>query len=448
MAPPIDRSVARRVPSVVTIWPAGMKPAPVRRSGVLADVSQPPAPDSAAESGYEAALRQLGVLARLPSRIVKARSERELREIVGASIVELLGPVARFELFVAEGPNGTLVPAGSVQGGLSLLGLVLNSAEPLGERAGILAAIPGLHGDVLAVPLADRQQAVGLLIVEAAGERRFVSGDLELLHAVAVQISLALQRLHIERRSAAHLRMERDMVLAREVQKRFLPGALPSGTRLRVAAHYRPAYDVGGDFYDLIAHEDGAVSALVGDVAGKGVAAALLMSRITSDLRRLGPQSESPRALLYDLHRLLETGAPPDTFVTIACVRFDAERRAATVANAGHVPPILRRANGQVVPFGRASGPPLGVTTAQDYTDEDVTLAPGDGVFLMTDGLVQALDRAGEHNGLRLLLQLIADAPGDVESVNQRILAAVERERLMRQVDDVTLVAIEVAGSS
>jgi serine phosphatase RsbU (regulator of sigma subunit) len=450
MAAPLDRNPPRRI-APVTIWPAGQGP----ERGVTADGSKPPhfaddsvpAAPSLAKVAYETALRQLGILARLPTRIVAARSERELREIVGETVVDLLGGIQRFELFVAEGPNGTLVPAGNDSAGLSLLGLVLGSEAPYLERATVIEAVAGVHGDLVTAPLADRQQPVGLLIVEAPADRRFVVADLEALHSVAVQISLALQRLHIERRSAAHLRMERDMVLAREVQRRFLPAALPASSQLRVAAHYRPAYDVGGDFYDLISHENGDISAIVGDVAGKGVAAALLMSRLTSDIRRLGPGAESPRTLLHELHRLIEADAPPDTFVTVCCVRFVAGRTKAIVANAGHVPPILRRATGQVSPFGRASGPPLGVASSQYYADEEIPLAPGDTVFLMTDGLVEALDRPGDRMGMRLLLGLVADAPRDLESANERILAAVERERLMRQVDDVTLVAIEVAGS-
>jgi serine phosphatase RsbU (regulator of sigma subunit) len=98
-----------------------------------------------------------------------------------------------------------------------------------------------------------------------------------------------------------------------------------------------------------------------------------------------------------------------------------------------------------VVPFGRASGPPLGVSGSQYYADEETALGPGDMIFLMTDGLVEALDRPGDRLGMRLLLGLVADGPRDLEAVNQRILAAVERERLMRQVDDVTLVGIEIA---
>ncbi len=397
------------------------------------------------QRGYEAALKQLSVLAKLPTRIVAVRTERELREIVGEAIVELLGAVARFELFVAEGPNGTLVPAGDPHGGLTLLGLVLASGEAIGERATVLRAVKDVHGDVLSAPLSDRQAAMGVLIVEGPAGQRYHARDLDALHAVAAQISLSLQRLHIERRSSAHRRMQTDMVLAREVQRRFLPGALPPRARLRVTSHYRPAYDVGGDFYDLIPHHGGeAVTAVIGDVAGKGVAAALLMSRLTSDLRRLGPLSESPRTLLHELQRQLELDAPPDTFVTVACVRFEPDRGRVIVANAGHVPPIVRRTSGQVSLFGRASGPPLGVSDAQFYADEEIAIGTGDLVVLMTDGLVEALDRPGDRLGTRLLVQLIADAPHDIEAINQRILAQLERERLMRLVDDVTLVAIEV----
>ena len=415
----------------------------------MAEGSQPPVfgEDAPGVPGaYEAALKQLTVLARLPTRIVAVRTERELREIVRETIVELLGPVDRFEMFVAEGPNGTLVPSAlDARAGLSLLGIVLAATVPF-DHASLVQEVSGQHGDLLCAPLTDRQKAIGLLLVEAPGDRRFLSTDLDAVHAVAAQIALALQRLHIERKSAAQLRMERDMVLAREVQKRFLPGALPPNARLRVAAHYRPAFDVGGDFYDLVQHDGGGVSAVIGDVSGKGVAAALLMSRLSSDLRRFGPGAESPRTLLHELQRIIEIDAPADSFVTVACVRFDPEHGRAIVANAGHVPPIVRRANGQVAPFGRASGPPLGVTTSQFYADEEIALAPGDMVFLMTDGLVQALDRPGDHLGMRLLLSLIADAPRDLEAINQRILAAVERERLMGQVDDVTLLAIEVSA--
>jgi serine phosphatase RsbU (regulator of sigma subunit) len=410
--------------------------------------SLPGGPGGATATGpaYEAALKLLTVLATLPTRIVGVTTERELREIVRDTVVDLLGPVDRFELFVSEGPNGTLVPAAAdARAGLALLAGLVTAGAAL-DHATIAPSTSAEHGDLLSAPLHDRQQTIGLVIVEAPADRRFVAADLDAVHAVAAQIALALQRLHIERRSAAQLRMERDMVLAREVQRRFLPAPLPPGSRLRVNAHYRPAFDVGGDFYDLVSHGDGAVSAVIGDVSGKGVAAALLMSRLASDLRRFGPPAESPRTLLHELQRLIEMDAPDDTFATVACVRFDPARGRALVANAGHVPPLLRRANGQVAPFGRASGPPLGVTTSQFYADEEIALAPGDMIFLMTDGLVEALDRPGDHLGMRLLLSLIADAPSDLDLIQQRILAAVERERLMRQVDDVTLVAIEITA--
>lgn len=397
---------------------------------------------------YDSTTKLLGVLARLPAQVIRVQSERELREAVGPSIAELFGPVRRFDLFVADGASGSgLVPAGEPREGLSLLGVTMGAAPDAVTARPQLVAGAQSRGDILSVPVSDRTGAMGVLVVEAVpGGSRFDQSDLDALAAVAAQITLALQRLRIERKGAAARRLERDMVLAREVQRRFLP-ALPSGGRLRLHAHYRPAYDVGGDFYDLVplsTGPDAPVMAMIGDVAGKGVAAALLMSRVSSDLRRLATELRSPARLLDELNRSMGI-EHAETFATAACVLIDPAVGRATVANAGHVPPIVRRASGAVTPFGRASGPPVGVIAGQIYAEEALALAPGDTMFLMTDGLSEALDRPGDRMGMRLLISIIADAPADPGQACARILAAVERERMLRHVDDVTLLAVQLS---
>jgi serine phosphatase RsbU (regulator of sigma subunit) len=423
----------------------------------MSEATGPPRPPTEAPPRhYDHPEQLLTVLARLPIQVLKAQSERQLREAVAPAIAELLGPIRRFELFITESPAGTLVPTGEPREGLSLLGAAMAAGEPALARAQIIPGITG-RGDILCAPVNDRGGSLGVILAEAVpGAEHFDGGDLEALTGVAAQITLALQRLRLEARGAAARRLERDMVLAREVQRRFLPRGAPS-RKLRVQAHYRPAYDVGGDFYDLvpsggsggggIANSGGAnsdrVMAVIGDVAGKGVAAALLMSRVSSDLRRLATDQASPARLLEELNAAMG-GENAETFATVACIAIDTSGGPSLVANAGHVAPVVRRASGTVSAFGRASGPPVGVVSGQRYGDETIILDAGDTIFLMTDGLAEALDRPGDRLGTRLLISLIADAPPDPAQACQRILAAVERERVLRHVDDVTLVAIQL----
>jgi serine phosphatase RsbU (regulator of sigma subunit) len=132
-----------------------------------------------------------------------------------------------------------------------------------------------------------------------------------------------------------------------------------------------------------------------------------------------------------------------EVFVTASCIRLDARSRKLTVANAGHIPLIVRRAAGEVFTFGPPSGTPLGMMPC-DYTDDEITLEPLDIVLLMTDGLVEALDRPSDRMGMELLLGLIKYAPHDPKLVNARILEAVQKMHGTRSLDDVTLVALQL----
>src|SRR5258706_2315111 len=153
--------------------------------------------------------------------------------------------------------------------------------------------------------------------------------------------------------------LQRDLEAARRIQRSFLPSLPPTVGGFRVAAEYRPAFDVGGDFYDVCSRRAGHLRAVIGDVSGKGVSAALFMSRVSSEVRRLAPAVNSPRRLLEELNRRFGDDGD-DTFVTAASVELDAASRRIIIANAGHVVPLVRRASGSVLPLGgRVSGPPI-----------------------------------------------------------------------------------------
>src|SRR4051812_20124426 len=174
-----------------------------------------------------------------------------------------------------------------------------------------------------------------------------------------------------------------DLARARRVQRGFLPG-LRARRGVRVTSAYRPAFEVGGDFYDLVHLPGGGMTALIGDVAGKGVSAALLMARIGPELRRLAAAGLGPRRVLEEAERWLARQRLAGAFVSAACVQLSRGRWLA--ANAGHVVPLLRRRRGVVLRLARPSGCPLGLglPEAGPYREEVWPALPGDTLVLAT----------------------------------------------------------------
>jgi phosphoserine phosphatase RsbU/P len=172
------------------------------------------------------------------------------------------------------------------------------------------------------------------------------------------------------------------------------------------------------------------------------VSAALVMSRVSADFRRALGSQLGPA----DILRAVNAGmADEDSeiFVTAACIKLDVTSRTLLVANAGHLPLIVRRSSGEVFTFGQPSGTPLGMMPC-DYTEEELELDPLDIVLLMTDGLVEALDRPSDRMGLQLLLGLIKYAPHDPRLIHTRILEAVNKMKGTKLLDDCTLVALQL----
>jgi len=301
----------------------------------------------------------------------------------------------------------------------------------------------GGRGAIISAPLLEGASLLGLLLVEAAPDMELGSTDLDTLAGIAAQSSMAIQHVRATGRLCARQQLERDFEVARRIQRSFLPTIPERVEGFRVAAHYAPAFHVGGDFYDVLPQGDGRILATVGDVSGKGVSGALLMARATSELRRISAVHTSPAAVLNELHGALSEQICDDTFVTSACVSLDRAARMVTVANAGHVLPLVRRANGEVQTFGNPSGPPLAMVGGVEYVDETLRFERGDILLLMTDGILDALHTDDDPLGMLALEALVRRMPPDIFDINRRILAAVE-ERGGLRADDITLLAIEM----
>jgi serine phosphatase RsbU (regulator of sigma subunit) len=392
-------------------------------------------------------------LSRTRARLTGARTVAELREQLTAVIALLYRSGSRSELFVARGEH--LLPStedstearvfrgvlASVRTRLHASGRSLSEPQALvahettGRRAVITAPIHGPSDDL-----------VGLLVVEGAPSRAaFERVEHVALEGVASLAALALQRLEpTGTTTTSRARRDLDRVAACNVQRGFMSSRLPPGIGVTARAEYLPAFDVGGDFYSVKCLADGSVTATIGDVSGNGVAAALLMSRVTADFERFVASGASPADVLSQIHtRLLSTAG--DMFVTAACVKIDASRRRLTVANAGHLPMIVRRANDEVFTFGGASGVPLGMMSCE-YAEDDLLIERGDIFLLLTDGLLEALDPPTGHRGMELLVDEVYAAGHDTAAINDRIRAAVDRARESHTLDDVTWVGLQLTA--
>jgi sigma-B regulation protein RsbU (phosphoserine phosphatase) len=242
---------------------------------------------------------------------------------------------------------------------------------------------------------------------------------------------------------------ERELQLARDLQSRLLPPPEIAGEGYRVAARNLAARVVAGDFYDVFRLADGAVGLTVADVAGKGMAASLIMASAKARLPLLAadrPAAETLRAL----NRALAAELSPREFVALAFLRYDPERGIATLVNAGLPDPYLLRSGEPPLPLA-VPGPrlPLGARREVPYEALSVPLQPGDRILMLTDGLAEAPTSNGEPLGYPALASLIAEGP-DATAPLAWIDALLERVRTATRPvleDDWTALLLEKTAS-
>src|SRR5215212_11402165 len=270
-------------------------------------------------------------------------------------------------------------------------------------------------GVKLAVPLVSQGELIGVLNLGARlSEQDYSSDDRKLLDKLAAQAAPALRVAQLVREqkteAATRERFEQELEVARLIQQNFLPRELPDLPGWQIAAYYRPAREVGGDFYDVIPLPDGRVAFVVGDVTDKGVPAALVMSATRSVLRASAGRLIEPGAVLERLNEHVCPDMPEKMFVTCLYGVLDPHTGLLRFANAGHDVPYVRTAHG-VVEL-RARGMPLGLMPGMAYEEKELVLEPGDSVLLHSDGVVEAHAPDRDMFGFPRLKQTVADSPG------------------------------------
>jgi len=251
-------------------------------------------------------------------------------------------------------------------------------------------------------------------------------------------------RMHEERKLSE--RFEHDIRVARQIQRSLLPKSSPDVLGLDFAVHYEPAYQIGGDFFDFIWHDDDHLGIVVGDVAGKAISAALYMARLTSELRLRAGISRSLARLVARVNEEMVTMGDDGMFATLAYVVYDLNTRILTFVNAGHLPPLLRR-DGRVIALHseRAHLTPVGIMPEMTVGQAKLQLHTGDLLVLATDGIHEACDARGNEYGGKRLARRIQSARGRTVDVVQAILRDVDSHiGSGTQADDVTLVAMQI----
>ena len=302
-------------------------------------------------------------------------------------------------------------------------------------------------GVKLAVPLVSQGELIGVLnLGPRLSEQEYSSDDRKLLDNLAAQAAPALRVGQLvreqEAEAATRQRFEQELEVARLIQQNFLPKELPDLPGWQIAAYYRPAREVGGDFYDVIPLPDGRVAFVVGDVTDKGVPAALVMSATRSVLRASATRLIEPGVVLERVNEHLCPDMPAKMFVTCLYGVLDPATGRLRFANAGHDLPYVKTADG-VIEL-RARGMPLGLMPGMDYEEKEAVLEPGESVLLHSDGVVEAHDPDRDMFGFPRLKETMAGSPGGQELID---LVISELEAFTgpgaEQEDDITMVTLQ-----
>jgi sigma-B regulation protein RsbU (phosphoserine phosphatase) len=290
------------------------------------------------------------------------------------------------------------------------------------------------------VPINASGRALGIMNVATQDWQFLTAADLQLLSAVGAQVAIALERARLyDVTHAQRLRLERELKLAREIQDSLLPEALPHIPGYSLAADWRSALEMAGDFYDIFPLPDGRWGIVVADVSDKGAAAAMYMAMTRSLIRASASNHSNPAGTLHEVNQRLLAHSTSDMFVTVFYAVLDAETQTLTYANAGQNPPLLRRASGGLETLTR-TGAALGILEALTFSDASLILAPGDSLVIYTDGVTDALNPQGDEYGTTRLVDALRNAaPSDASRLLDHLtsgLAAFTRD--VPPFDDIT----------
>jgi len=296
---------------------------------------------------------------------------------------------------------------------------------------------------VMCAPLMCEGEVLGFILLDAQRiSRSFDEEGLTLLAGIANQAALSIANARLHKRLVTQERLDRDLRNARRIQSSFLPDEPPRVPGYRFVNWYGAALEVGGDFFDFIELPGGRVVVVVGDVSGKGITAALMMAKMTTNVRFFAGTLAEPGVLLHKLNEVALRSAT-DMFVTVLIMALDYEDHTIHIANAGHCHPMVLRANGVAERLECESGFPVGIAEQADFPESVVSVEPGDVLCAFTDGIIEAMSESNEQFGYGRLGEALKAGKGSPDQAVKQVQRAIRNHAgSAAQSDDLTLVCL------
>src|SRR5258705_7219064 len=294
---------------------------------------------------------------------------------------------------------------------------------------------------VFAVPLGVADKVFGIIYADSPiAEGRFTEDHLKVLTTLASVAAIRVETNRLIESRLEQERLERELQLASEIQQRFQPTAPPQVPGYVLHGIRYPCYEIGGDYYDFIEREDGRLVIALGDVSGKGTAAALLMSSLHAAVHAQSASHDSLVATISAVNRYLADNIPANRFVTLFYAELEPESGALSFLNAGHNPPLIVHAAGTVEQLA-SGGLPLGIKRDAEYREGRTQLLYGDVLCIYSDGVTEAVSPAGEEFGPTRLYEVVSrNIDASAAGIRDRIESSLTKfSQGTSAADDITL---------
>ena len=300
---------------------------------------------------------------------------------------------------------------------------------------------------ILCVPLLIKDKVIG--VIQVCNKRKytdFTDEDQHLLVSFAVHAAIAIENARLYQEVAERERMKRELEIAHKLQTSLLPDKSPQVEGYQIAAMSRPAREVGGDFYDFIDVAENKIGLIIGDVAGKGLPAALFMALSRSFLRAQAIGNLKTNTVMEKTNRLITKDAKEGIFVSAIYAILDTSSKVLRFSSAGHNPPILFRSATNNCEVLKTKDIVLGVLDEVKFQEKELFLKRGDIVIFYTDGVIEAIDENGRQFGMDRLITILKDnfylqASELVNIIEEKIKEFVKNQP---QFDDLTIMVVKM----